>query len=253
MQNPFRIEELRHGLAQKGDLSALRKTYTKDFAEVEDQNKKHFWNKIIVIDRPGLKHNPIYQDKMDTIAGYLSNKKGNLLDVGFGWGVLEKKIANFVDINVSGIDISTEAVRYAKANLRGSFKTGNIFDVPFEKNEFDIVVALDVLEHIRPSKVFSAYKEIYRVLKQNGIFIVTIPINEGLEKMVKRGSNPVSHIRVYTSDVIKAELKLADFKVIKTEFRFAFRKLYKLKNFSMKFDFLHLKQPNLMIITARKL
>ncbi|MFA5300779.1 MAG: class I SAM-dependent methyltransferase, partial [Lutibacter sp.] len=229
MQNPFRAEELRHRLAHNGDLSALKRTYTKNFAEIKDLNKKKFWNKRIVIDRPGLKHNPIYQDKMDIISRHLRTQKGKILDIGFGWGVLENKIADNKNIQVSGIDISTEAVRYAKANLKGKFKTSNIFDIPFEKNEFDIVVALDILEHIKPSKIFSAYKEIHRVLKKGGTFFVSIPINEGLEEMVKKGSNPVSHLRIYTPDIIQAELKLSGFEIVKTEFRFAFRKLYKLK------------------------
>lgn len=252
IQNPFRAEELRQNLAHKGSLSELRKTYTNGFAEIKDLNKNHFWNKRIVIDRPGLKHNPIYQDKVAIVSRYLRNQKGKLLDVGFGWGVLEKKVKNYSGLEVFGIDISTEAVRYAKVNLKGEFKTANIFTIPFGDKEFDIVVALDILEHIRPSKVFSAYSEIGRVIKKGGTFIITIPMNEGLENMVKRGSNPVSHLRVYTPDLIQAELKLAGYNVVKTEYRFAFRKHYKLKNFAMKFDFLNYWKPNMMVIVAKK-
>lgn len=248
----FRIEELRQELVQKGDFSGFKKTYLGKFPEIKDLNKKQFWNTRMLTDRSLLKSNHIYQDKIRIVCRYLQTKKGKLLDIGFGWGILEKKIENYSNLDVSGIDISTEAVNYANKNLKGQFITASIFKIPFKNNEFDVIVALDIIEHIRPTMVFNAYKEILRVLKKDGIFIVTMPINEGLEEMVMKGSNPVSHLRAYTPDVIKTELDLSGFIVLKTEFRYAFKKFYKLKNLIMKFGFTNLRHPNLMIISSIK-
>ena len=46
---------------------------------------------------------------------------------------------------------------------------------PFEDNFFDVVTMLAVFEHISPNKLVGVLKEIKRVLKPNGRFILTTP------------------------------------------------------------------------------
>lgn len=51
-------------------------------------------------------------------------------------------------------------------------------DLPFENSEFDLVVCMDVLEHIEKDDV--AIREIWRVLKMGGVALISVPENPGL-------------------------------------------------------------------------
>lgn len=252
-QNPFLIEELRNHLARNNKYIELKETYSSKYPGLKDLNKKSFWNRHLITDKKVLESNSVYKDKINIISKFLSNKKGKLLDIGFMWGNLEKKIEKFSNLKITGIDISDQAVKYAKLHFQGEYKVANIYDIPFKRGVFNFVIALDVLEHLRPSKVFKAYSEMNRVLKRGGYIIVSVPTNEGLEEMVKNGKNPIGHLRTYTSNILKAELKLAGFKTLRVNRLYAFRSFYLLKKIVMKFLPLNFRKPNQLIIFAKKI
>lgn len=252
-QNPFRIEELRDRFARSRKYSEFRETYSDKYSEIKDLNKKLFWNEHMTSDGESLESNGVYKDKINTISNFLKTKKGKLLDIGFMWGNLEKKIEKFSNLKITGIDISDQAVKYAKLHFPGEYKVANIYKIPFKNDVFNFVIALDVLEHLRPSKVFKAYREMNRVLKRGGYIIVSVPTNEGLEEMVKNGKNPIGHLRTYTSKILMAELKLAGFKTLSVKRLHAFRSFYSLKKIIMKLLPSNFRKPNQLIIFARKI
>jgi len=103
---------------------------------------------------------------------YLPN--GNqlrILDVGCGSGATLRKLEKYG--HATGIDVSEEAVKFCK--LRGCQDVHKIGKqgLFFEDYTFDAVVALDVIEHIADD--CAALSEYYRVTKQNGILVVTVP------------------------------------------------------------------------------
>lgn len=252
-QNPFRVEELRDRLARNNKYTDLRETYSSKYPELKDLNKKSFWNIHMITDRKILESNSVYKDKINIISNFLSEKNGKLLDIGFMWGNLEKKIGKNTKLRITGIDISDKAVEYAKSHLFGEYKVADIYNIPYNRSLFDFVIALDVLEHLRPSKIFDAYREMNRVLKKGGYIIVSVPTNEGLEEIVKNGKNPIGHLRTYTSNILKAELKLAGFKTLRVNRLYAFRSFYSLKKILMRFLPLDFRKPNQLIIFAKKI
>ena len=66
-------------------------------------------------------------------------------------------------------------------------------DLPFSESTFDIVICLDVLEHIIEDSTVTS--EIYRVLKPGGRFLISVPEDP---KLWSAHDVAVSHVRRYT-------------------------------------------------------
>ena len=49
-------------------------------------------------------------------------------------------------------------------------------NLPFEDEYFDVVTMLAVFEHVEPAKIPTLVSEVQRILKLDGIFVLTIPV-----------------------------------------------------------------------------
>ncbi len=109
---------------------------------------------------------PIYICKMEIIKKYLDSlpKGTKVLDAGCGEGVLVQEYAKKLDIK--GLDL-----HYASHHVT----KGSITNMPFSDETFDVVLALDILEHINYEEQKPALDEIRRVLKKDGTFLCSIP------------------------------------------------------------------------------
>lgn len=101
----------------------------------------------------------------------LLNPETKVLDVGCGAGFLSNELA-LQNLNVTGVDLSADslcvAARYDKTK-KVIYRVADAYYLPFEDKSFDVVTAMDFLEHVdRPGDVI---KEFSRVLKPNGLFI----------------------------------------------------------------------------------
>lgn len=98
-----------------------------------------------------------------------------IIDLGCGRGTARdmfKKYKEYVGVDIAGQHI-IEMQKEAGPN--DTFIMGNICDLPFEDNYFDVGVCVDVLEHIPPEFIEQAVKEILRVCKNLIVSISTIP------------------------------------------------------------------------------
>ena len=91
---------------------------------------------------------------------YLNPK--NCLDVGCGTGKLVKML-RLLGVDAQGIEISKTAREIANKSVRYHIKEGNILNLPFDDNAFELVVTYDVLERIERSKIDKAVEECNRV------------------------------------------------------------------------------------------
>lgn len=106
----------------------------------------------------------------------LENK--SVLEVGCGAGIISLELAKTAR-KVVGIDVTETALDFGRklADLLGyshvEFKKGDAENLEFEDASFDIIVCSEVLEHLlNPEEAIS---EFYRVLKANGILLLTTP------------------------------------------------------------------------------
>lgn len=97
-------------------------------------------------------------------------KNKTVLDIGCGAGILTNALAQ-AGHRVHGIDLSPKSLEVAaKHDVTGSvaYQVANAYCLPYEDKTFDVVCAMDVLEHVEePSLLIS---EASRVLKPGGLF-----------------------------------------------------------------------------------
>jgi SAM-dependent methyltransferase len=75
------------------------------------------------------------------------------------------------------IDISPPAIE--RLNARGGFAVpGEIGSLPFGDQEFDLVCAFDVIEHVEDDRL--VFGELSRVLKDHGVLIFSVPVHADL-------------------------------------------------------------------------
>lgn len=105
-----------------------------------------------------------------------SKKKLKILDLGCGYGRLSKKLLKcFPKVEVYGIDISRYYVDLYNGDLqpRGKAVVGDIRKLPFQDDFFDVVFMVTTLMYLTDAKdQQKAIRELLRVLKSNGHFII---------------------------------------------------------------------------------
>lgn len=127
--------------------------------------------------------------EMPNTLKLLGNVKGkNILDLGCGTGIYAKTLKKR-GAKVKGIDISEEMVRIARReNPDVEFRIGNVEKLPYNKGEFDIVLAALCLGHL--DNWDNVFKEVRRVLKPHGVFVFSIdnPVINSVKKAIFEGT-----------------------------------------------------------------
>ena len=101
-------------------------------------------------------------------------KAEKIFEAGCGEGFSSRAIILSKECQFTGMDVSMKSILLAKKKCpKGHFFQGNIYSLPFIDSRFDLVMSLEVLEHLEnPAKVLA---EVSRVLKPNGVFIFATP------------------------------------------------------------------------------
>lgn len=216
----FEVDGIRHAIACKGDLEALRKSYAKDVhPELPDMSSAALWD-----DLASSSEAPEFRIRRLRAVANQVPPGSNVLDVGIGWGEVISMILSR-GCSYTGIDFSEQIVAHVSKQHPGcKFLIGGLEQIT---TTYDAVLALEVCEHILPSKIFLFFSEIRRILAGNGALIITVPVYENLRAMTLscpqcgHMHNRMGHVRAYTPELIAAELKLAGFAVEKSFFIYA--------------------------------
>jgi ubiquinone/menaquinone biosynthesis C-methylase UbiE len=184
---------------------------------------------------PGKTPQTIYDEHIYryVFAASLAENKV-VLDVacgtGYGAGYMADKGAD----KVVGVDISLEAVDYARErhskNNKASFVCADAIRLPFADGAFDIVVSFETIEHIRQYRKFLA--ECRRVLKENGLLICSTPNRRIFSPKLAKPMN-IFHVKEfwpeefyrllhrYFADIVlygQCDVKLSDNSVDRTNY-----------------------------------
>ena len=140
-----------------------------------------------------------------------------ILDVGCGGGINIKRMAQDAK-KVYGIDYSIESVKLSRKvneKLIGDgmveIMKGNVKDLPFEDNTFDIVTAFETV-YFWPD-IEKCFGEVKRVLKPGGIFLIGMETN-GSDNFIMKFWKHFIDMEMYDDGEISNFLKNNDYSQI---------------------------------------
>jgi len=245
----FEIEKARQAFAAKNKLFELKRFYETSLPEIRNLNTSEFWDERINEEVDHIPYDGMTDERIKIAYGFLPKNAKKVLDIGAGYGYVEKLLSKKRNIEIFGNDISENAIKNLKKRFKGSFKLESLYEMKYKPATFDAVFMLEVLEHVAPSRLFKLLADVKKILGNGGYLIASVPTNEGLEDM---NGNPNGHMRMYTVDLIVAELKIAGFEVVDVKTLYAFNNLYLIKKIISKIMRNRWK-PNDIIIKAKSI
>lgn len=99
-------------------------------------------------------------------------RKMKVLELGCGSGANLWMVAR-EGFDTYGIDFSQTGLQYCEQRLKewgvsATLIPGDITDLPFEDNEFDLIFDVVSMQHLSFEQHYQCYKDIFRCLKPNG-------------------------------------------------------------------------------------
>ena len=156
----------------------------------------------------------------------LSCRSGRILDIGCGSFPFFLTSIDFAEkyaLDKTATEGSTGIPGQAITFLNFDIEAGEA--LPFEDECLDVVTMLAVFEHIDPSRLTDILRDIHRVLKKQGLYILTTPAawTQYLLKIMARfnlvsSSEIEEHKGAYNSRSIAALLESASFPPEKMRF-----------------------------------
>lgn len=172
--------------------------------QLKSMNKEH-----TPVSLWGLKHLNINPDDI-------------VLDVGCGGGININRMAKDAK-KVYGIDYSIESVKLSREvneklidNGQVEIHKGNVKDLPFEDDAFDIVTAFETV-YFWPD-IEKCFGEVKRVLKPGGTFLIGMESN-GSDNFIMKFWKHFIDMELYTDKEIASFLQNNDFSEITTYIR----------------------------------
>jgi len=163
----------------------------------KEKKIKEFW------DQQAIKYQDSYlatvPDKflkeleINSILKYIPNQTKKVIDIGCGNGFSTWQFAKDRRVDIIGLDYSEKMIEQAKKNIKKQnklkgkidFVVGSVLNLSnFQKSSFDIVISdrcLINLISLNDQKI--AIKEINRILKKKGKYIMCEDTQEGLSKI----------------------------------------------------------------------
>lgn len=134
---------------------------------------------------------------------------------GLGWGAyLLDSVAEYV----SSIEMDEQSINLSKQlwkTDRTEYIRGSVLKMPVSYNKYDVVTAMESIEHFSLDDIKTYLKEINRVLKSDGILIGSSSFPDTIEEADALCSKNKYHLHIYTKSELHELLKECGFKNIK--------------------------------------
>jgi SAM-dependent methyltransferase len=137
-----------------------------------------------------------------------NSKPLKILDLGCGAGLNLKKMEKYG--YPVGLDYYKNALIFSKSRGISNLVRASGDKLPFKEGMFDVVCALDVLEHIEDD--IAVMKDLCRIMVPTGYFILTVPAFQALWSMHDVAAH---HMRRYSRLELLEKLEKCGFEVSK--------------------------------------
>ncbi|WP_416049426.1 class I SAM-dependent methyltransferase [Cupriavidus basilensis] len=136
----------------------------------------------------------------------------SFLEVGCGTGFVLSGVSRaFPDARVVGSEIFSDGLAFAAARVnRAQFLQMDARRIPYV-DEFDLVAAFDVIEHIDEDEV--VLENLCRAIRPGGGLLITVPQHQWLWSAA---DTYACHVRRYSAQDILEKLVRAGFEIIRT-------------------------------------
>jgi len=148
---------------------------------------------------------------IEDICRRVTDRRPRILDVGCGTGANLLMLSKFGD--AEGVDVSEDALAFCRERGLENVKLGAAEQLPYEDGTFDLVTALDVVEHLDDD--LAGLREMRRVLRPGGrvlLFVPTFMFLWGLQDDVS------NHRRRYRMPELGRVLEQAGFEIERTTY-----------------------------------
>lgn len=104
---------------------------------------------------------------------YDLTSKSTVLDVGCAKGFMLHDFVELVPgMKVRGIDVSEYAIQNSIPKMKELLSVADAKDLPFEDNQFDLVISINTVHNLEKDECAKALQEIERVSKKNSFITV---------------------------------------------------------------------------------
>jgi len=134
-----------------------------------------------------------------------------MLDVGCATGISLQSLGEFGEVR--GLDISEETIRLCRARGEERIVRGDAQALPFRDQSFDVVLALDALEHLPDDA--AAIREIRRVARPDALILVTVP---AFMFLWSPHDDAYHHLRRYTRPELQSRLTAGGLRIRKLSY-----------------------------------
>ena len=170
IMNPF-IKNQTSGLEMINNHYNLSNKFFESWLDPNMQYSCAYFN------QPNMNLDDAQIAKMNLIGRKLKLKPGmSVLDIGCGWGMLAQYLAKTFGVNVVGINLSTEHLKYANeklklTNLPVKYIYGDFADISKYGMKFDRIINVGFCEHLNNDRYNEFFNVIYHNLKNDGIVL----------------------------------------------------------------------------------
>ncbi|OUS10694.1 SAM-dependent methyltransferase [Gammaproteobacteria bacterium 53_120_T64] len=186
-------------------------SYAPDFAHDGGGFRPHYFSELARLEETNFWFKIRNQLLMWAIEKYCPNFQ-SLLEIGCGTGYVLSGISKrFPHTMLCGSEIFIAGLGFAATRLPSSkFMQMDARSIPFE-NEFDVIGAFDVLEHIKEDE--EVLTQMYTALKPEGLMLLTIPQHAWLWSAIDEYA---CHERRYAAADLHNKIDAAGFRVIRS-------------------------------------
>jgi len=197
--------------------------------QLQDEKYKFPYHYIPNISDGGVRRYKIFSFGFEYMCYILHVKEivesyspNSILDVGCGDGRFLDLIGNEEYERLVGVDLSHRAIKHAEAmNPEIEFINKDAEEL---SEKFDIVTAIEVLEHIPDEETDKFFKTLEKRTKRNGKIIISVPTM--VKPMIKK------HYRHYDLNLFKKELESSgeELEIVNVDYIFRKSFFFKLYN-----------------------